>query len=83
MTTLWSATAVRGPFKELLWFPETYRRPDENRQEEPMPTQLAKDFGFFRDSVSSRESWASVLDYVILRRLDKPWYSSEYYAYLP
>ena len=73
----------QGPFKELLWFPETYRRPDENRQEEAMHTQLAKDFGFFRDSVSSRESWASVLDYVIFRRLDKPWYSSEYYAYLP
>ena len=73
----------QGPFKELLWFPETYRRPNENRGEEAMHTQLARDFGFFRDSVSSRESWASVLDYVIFRRLDKPWYSSEYYAYLP
>ncbi len=73
----------QGPFKELLWFPETYRRPDENRQEEAMHTQLAKDFGFFRDSVSSRESWATVLDYALFRRLEKPWYSSGYYAYLP
>ena len=73
----------QGPFKELLWFPETYRRPNENREEEPMHTQLVKDFGFFRDSVSSRQSWADVLDYVIFRRLDKPWYTSEYYAYLP
>ena len=73
----------QGPFRELLWFPETYRRPDENRQEEAMHTQLAHDFGFFRDSVSSRESWADVLDYVIFRRLEKDWYRSEYYAYLP
>ena len=48
-----------------------------------MHTQLAKDFGFFRDSVSSREKWAEVLDYVIFRRLDSSWYHSEYYAYLP
>ncbi len=73
----------QGPFKELLWFPETYRRPDENRQEEAMHTQLAKDFGFFRDSVASRESWAVVMDYVIFRRLGTPWDSSEFYAYLP
>ena len=73
----------QGPFKELLWFPESYRRPDENREDEPMHTQLAKDFGFFRDSVSSREKWAEALDYVIFRELATPWYSSEYYAYLP
>ena len=72
-----------GPFKELLWFPETYRRPDENRQEEAMHTQLAMDFGFFRDSVSSRKSWADAMDYVIFRKLDTPWYSSEFYSYLP
>ena len=72
-----------GPFKELLWFPETYRRPDENRQEEAMHTQLANDFSFFRNSVASRESWADVMDYVIFRRLDTPWYSSQFYAYLP
>ena len=72
-----------GPFKELLWFPETYRRPDEDRATEPMHTQLGNDFGFFRDSVSSRESWASVLNYAIFRELDSPWFHSEYYAYLP
>lgn len=72
-----------GPFKELLWFPETYRRPDEHREEEPMHTQLAKDFGFFRDSVSSREAWADVLEYAIFRELDTDWYHSQFYAYLP
>ena len=72
-----------GPFSELLWFPETYRRPDENREEEPMHTQLAKDFSFFRASVSSREKWAEALDYVLYRELEAPWFHSEYYAYLP
>ena len=73
----------QGPFRELLWFPETYRRPDENREEEPMHTQLAKDFSFFRDSVSSRTKWAEALNYVINRQLSTDWYRSEYYAYLP
>ena len=73
----------QGPYKELLWFPETYRRPDENREEEPMHSQLSKDFSFFRDSVSSREKLAEALNYVIHRELDADWYRSEYYAYLP
>ena len=73
----------QGPFRELLWFPETYRRPNENREEEPMHTQLAEDFSFFRESVSSRERWAEALNYVIDRQLKADWYRSEYYAYLP
>ena len=73
----------RGPFKELLWFPETYRRPDEDRSEEPMHTQLSRDFGFFRDSVASRQSWADVLNYAIFREIDAQWFNSAYYAYLP
>ena len=48
-----------------------------------MHTQLVKDFGFFGDSVSSREKWAEALDYVIFRKLDSDWYQSEYYTYLP
>ena len=72
-----------GPFKELLWFPETYRRPDEDRATEPMHTQLAKDFAFFRDSASSRESWADALNYAIFRELDSPWFHSTYYSYIP
>ena len=72
-----------GAFNNLLWFPETYRRPDENREEEAMHTQLARDFRFFGNTVTSRESWVDALDYVLYRKLDRDWYSSEYYAYLP
>ena len=72
-----------GSFNNLLWFPESYRRPDENREEEPMYEQIFKDFQFFGDTLTSRESWGNVLDYALFRRLDRDWYSSEYYSYLP
>ena len=72
-----------GEFNNLLWFPETYRRPHENRTEEPMHTQLLNDFRFFGDTATSREAWADVLNYALFRRLDSGWYSSEYYSYLP
>ncbi len=72
-----------GKFNNLLWFPETYRRPHENRTEEPMHTQLLNDFRFFGDTATSRQSWSDVLNYALFRRLDSSWYSSEYYSYLP
>ena len=72
-----------GAFNNLLWFPETYRRPDENREDEPMYRQLAKDFRFFGETVTSRDAWVDVMDYVLFRELDRGWYSSEYYSYLP
>ena len=72
-----------GAFNNLLWFPETYRRPDENREEEPMHTQLARDFRFFGHTVTSRDSWVDALDYFLFRKLDRDWFTSEYYTYLP
>ena len=72
-----------GPFQNLLWFPETYRRPNENREEEAMAAQLVKDFQFFGEVAGQRESWADALDYVLFRRLDTAWFSSNYYRYLP
>ena len=78
----------QGPFKELLWFPETYRRPDENiggagRHDDPMLSQFAKDFRFFADTASSREGWAGVLNYVLFRDLQAEWADTKYYNYLP
>ena len=73
----------QGAFKDLLWFPETYRRPGENRQEVPMHTQLARDFRFFGDTAASRDSWVDALDYLLFRKLDRDWMTSEYYVYLP
>ena len=73
----------QGPFKDLLWFPETYRRPGENRQDEAMHSQLVQDFRFFGDTATSRDSWVDALDYLLFRKLDRDWYTSKFYSYLP
>ena len=82
----------RGPLKNLLWFPESYRRPDENRQAEgsflgfrgiPGKEQFTKDLVFFRSSATSRKIWFEALDYWLFRRLEREWYDSKYYSYLP
>ena len=80
-----------GPFQDLLWFPESYRRPHENRQDEgfqglrgvPSLEQLRKDFGYFKEVATSRRSWSVVLSYLVFRDLDDEWFDSEYYSYLP
>ena len=80
-----------GPRRNLLWFPESYRRPNENRPDEgfvwgfrgiPNKEQLSLDFKYFKDVATSRESWFDALDYLIFRKLDQEWYKSEYYSYI-
>ena len=78
-----------GPRRNLLWFPESYRRPNENRQGEgfawgkiPNKEQLSLDFKYFKDLATSRESWFDALDYLMFRNLDREWYKSEYYSFL-
>ena len=94
LTNITSLTKFKreGPFLDLLWFPETYRRPHENRQDEgfqwglrgvPSRKQLGEDLRFFGEAATSRESWAKTLAYVLFRDLDTEWYKSEYYSYLP
>ncbi|MDA1218249.1 MAG: TIGR03663 family protein [Chloroflexi bacterium] len=70
-----------GPMRNLLWFPESYRRPAENRQSEGPAEELSRDFAFFRDIASSREAWQKALNYILFRDLERDWYNSEYYSY--
>ena len=72
-----------GPHRNLLWFPETYRRPEEDRGAEVFTDQLARDFRFFGDAATSRAKWHEAIDYILLRRMDTDWFSSGYYSYLP
>ena len=72
-----------GPHRNLLWFPETYRRPDENRGDEEFGDEFAQDLRFFGEAATSRHRWREAMDYILLRRLDSDWFSSEYYSYLP
>lgn len=65
----------------LLWYPETYRRPSEARQDEEWKDELKKDLVFFKDVASSRGAWRSVLSYWIFRDLRQDWFTGDYYTY--
>ena len=71
-----------GPYKNLLWFPETYRRPREARQQESIWKQIKKDFPFFKDTVSSRKSWRDAVDYFLFRKLEDEWWDSKFFSYI-
>ena len=71
-----------GPFSNLLWFPESYRRPRENRREESIGEQLKKDLEFVKDNISRREAWSNALDYFLLRRLGSEWWESTFFSYI-
>ena len=71
-----------GPFNNVLWFPQSYRRAGENRHAEgslcglpgiPRKPQLSKDLVYFKDVVTSRSSWSDALRYLIFRDLDDDW----------
>ena len=72
-----------GPLRNLLWFNEdAYRRPGENRNEEPFGEQLKKDFQYFKSAVTKKKSWEDTLDYLIYRDLDVDWYTSEFFTFI-
>lgn len=70
-----------GPMRNLLWYPETYRRPGEARDETAMWSQLTEDVDFFRDSAANPEKWQQAIEYIVARRQESDWYSAEYYQY--
>jgi len=71
------------PLRNLLWFPETYRRPGENRQAENLVEELALDFRFFQESAQQRQTWREALDYILFREIQADWYNSEFFSFLP
>ncbi len=70
-----------GPHRDLLWFPESYRRPGENRQDEGPWEELTLDLAFFAEAASTRETWREALEYALFRDLASGWYNSEYHTY--
>lgn len=71
-----------GPFRNLLWFPENYRRRHENRQSESIWVEFKKDFLAVKNNITRGESWQDALDYFLFRELGNSWYDSKYYAYI-
>ena len=70
-----------GPFHSLLWYPETYRRPSESRQDEEWKDEFRMDLKFFQNTVTSKDAWHSILSYWIFRDLDKDWFTGDYYSF--
>ena len=70
-----------GPMRNLLWYPETYRRPHEARTETPFWEQLQADTAFFAETAADPGKWREALDYIIARQQDSDWYSAEFYRY--
>ena len=71
-----------GPHKNLLWFPEQYRRPGESRKNEGFREEIVEDLKFAKDNVTSRKAWSEGLDYFLYRRLDNKWWDSQFFAYI-
>ena len=70
-----------GPMRNLLWYPETYRRPGESRTDTGIWRQLNSDVAFFRDTAADPEKLRSALEYIIARRQESDWFTAEYYQY--
>jgi hypothetical protein len=73
----------QGSYKELLWFPEVYRRPGERRKEENIFQELWLDTKFAANMAQRRSTWKDALDYVLYRRIDDEWWDTEFYNYRP
>ena len=70
------------PRTNILWFPETYRRPGEDRQSEEIVAEVLADLAFFRNAVTDREKWGQALAYLFTRDMESDWIRSEYYTYV-
>ena len=73
-----------GPFRNLIWFPEDYKRPGADRGEggESLGEQAKEDFLFVIDNVFSKGFWESALDYFFFRKLGNKWGPPGFYAYI-
>ena len=71
-----------GPLQNLLWFPELYRRDDENRPEETIFTEVREDLAYFRETLAQKSAWNAVVDYFLLRRIDGSWWDAKFYSYI-
>ncbi len=71
-----------GPLHNLIWFPELYRRPDEDRPKESIFTEVREDLAYFCEAFTQKSTWNAVVDYFLLRRIDGGWWDAKFYSYL-
>ncbi len=70
-----------GPMRNLLWYPETYRRPGEARTDTGLWKQLEADASFFRNAAANPDKLREALEYIVARRQQSDWISASYYQY--
>ena len=70
-----------GPMRNLLWYPETYRRPGEDRTTTGLWRQLERDAVFFRNAAANPDKLRGALEYVVARRQQSDWFTANYYQY--
>ena len=70
-----------GPMRNLLWYPETYRRPGEARTTTGLWKQLKRDVSFFHSAASNPDKLRQALEYIVARRQESDWYTANYYLY--
>ena len=68
--------------RNLLWFPETYRRPGEDRQNEETVEEILADLEYFRDAAADKGKWRQALGYLFTRDMASDWFNSEYHTYV-
>ncbi len=73
--------AKSGPRRNLLWYPETYRRPGESREKTAFWQQLSSDVNFFTQTAANPGKLRQALGYIVARQQDSDWYKAEYYQY--
>ncbi len=71
-----------GPMRNLLWYPETYRRPGEARNDTGLWKQLKADTVFFRNAAANPDKLRAALEYMVTRRQQSEWYFASYYQYV-
>ena len=68
-----------GPFSNLLWFPENYRRQGENRREESFFEEVKYDSRSLLGSISNAESWKNAINYFVYRDMSGKWWDSKFF----
>ena len=71
-----------GPFRNLIWFPEYYKRPGASRTNESVDEELIRDFEYVADLVTRRQTWRDAWNYFLFRDLRGDWWGEPtFFAY--
>tara|TARA_Y100001001_G_C7761819_1_gene221973 strand:- start:148 stop:462 length:315 start_codon:yes stop_codon:yes gene_type:complete len=72
-----------GPYRNLIWFPEVYRRPGEARESTDIRDQMGQDIAYGWDVFTDQDSWRNIVNYLFHRELTEEWFDSTFYAFFP